>query len=357
MIARATFAILVATAVIVLAARAAATLANADISDFRCFYEASRLVAAGGDPYDRATWEAATAFGTLRAAPCDPTFIYPLWTALALVPLTALPEPAALGSWEALTFACIAGGTLIVARTWHASPRTLLLVALWSEPTYSVIANAQLGGVTFIAAAALQSARVRSGPAVVAASVALFLKPHVVALTLAAAIVVLSRRTIVLVASVLFALVAATLALRPTWPLELAREVAAQRRVADVGLETFWGLATAVGVDPAWAALAAVASAAAIVVAAPRRRLNREELIALAIPASLVVTPYARPHDFVALLCCYGALLTRSAKIVVGVGVVFPWLLYAFTFSGLTAGFGVLVPLATAVLVARSLPR
>ena len=50
------FAVLVAGAVLALGARAAVTVRDADISDFRCFYEAGRLVAAGSDPYDRTAW-------------------------------------------------------------------------------------------------------------------------------------------------------------------------------------------------------------------------------------------------------------------------------------------------------------
>ena len=88
------FAVLVAGAVLALGARAAVTVRDADISDFRCFYEAGRLVAAGSDPYDRTAWAAAAYTDPDRRPHCARTFIYPLWTAVAMAsPLLRLAPP------------------------------------------------------------------------------------------------------------------------------------------------------------------------------------------------------------------------------------------------------------------------
>ena len=79
--------LLLATAALgVAAARAYPT------TDLFCFTTAARLLTLGGDPYDAATWAAATAGtfpdyrGVPRSSPCPGRFGYPLWTAFAILP-------------------------------------------------------------------------------------------------------------------------------------------------------------------------------------------------------------------------------------------------------------------------------
>lgn len=146
---RIAFVALVAGSILLLAGRAAVTVRDAELSDFRCFYEAARIVGTGHDPYDRTIWVHATKQDPARLPPCPDTFAYPLWTAMAMVPLAVLPEPAALAVWEAVLLLCLLGAVALLSRTWElgGAGNLLLLMVLCSEPTFSAIANAQIGPV------------------------------------------------------------------------------------------------------------------------------------------------------------------------------------------------------------------
>jgi hypothetical protein len=135
-----------------LAGRAAITVRDAEMSDFRCFYEGGRLVRLGLDPYDGATWAAATRVDIEPHPPCAGTFYYPLWTAIAMVPLSILPLDKAAALWEIALLACACGGIALLARTWRMAGGSgmLLLLLLWSEPMFSAIANAQFGPVLLL---------------------------------------------------------------------------------------------------------------------------------------------------------------------------------------------------------------
>jgi hypothetical protein len=78
------------------------------------------------------------------------------------------------------------------------------------------------------------------------------------------------------------------------------------------------------------------------------------------------VTPYARPHDEVALAVCWASALAlanmvdgvlRSTLViaVVGVALVLPWTLTVLSLLGAPLALHILVTLATAVLTAYSL--
>ena len=344
------------------------TIRDADISDFRCFYEAGRVVRLGLDPYDRAVWSAATMSDPARLPPCDPTFVYPLWTAAAMVPFSLPPEPLALAVWEALSLVLLIAAAALIARAWSA-PRIgppLLVMLLWSQPAFSAIANAQFGPVLFAATCALGLALPARPKIAVLAWVALLLKPHVVAATLLG--VRMHRRVLPLALGVLAVITAASLLLDARWPLEVLGETVTQSRLADPGLSTFWGLADAWGLSAGFALAAAAASVVLVVLLAPRRRLLTSELIALLAPASLLVAPYARPHDQVVLAVSWAATLACAERAsrkrrrallpaVAIVAVVLPWAVALGPFLGFASGLGVFVPLASGVLAAISLPR
>ncbi|HUQ16856.1 MAG TPA: hypothetical protein VM070_03625, partial [Candidatus Saccharimonadales bacterium] len=83
---------------LLLAGAIAANSARSHAShDFFCFWSGGRLVLHGDSPYDRAAWAAATGGlqpgreGTLTAGACTARYAYPLWTAVALLPVGALP--------------------------------------------------------------------------------------------------------------------------------------------------------------------------------------------------------------------------------------------------------------------------
>jgi hypothetical protein len=366
---RAAFVALAASALLVLLARAIATIRDADISDFRCFYEAGRVVSNGLDPFDRGVWAAATMTDPSRLPPCDPTFVYPMWTAIAMVPFASLPLVASIVLWEILTLVSIVASVELISRAWSAPSmrRPLLLLALSSRPAFSVVANAQFGALLLLASAAMAVLLGRSRAAAALSWAILLAKPHVVAFTLVLPGVA-DRRFARAAATVMLAIVAASLLVSPRWPQEVANELVAQRRLVDPGLDTFWGLAAALGLGSAFAVGAVLASLALIAVLLPRRRLLPAELVAVAAPASLLLTPYARPHDEVVLVLSWAAVLwsahlgppPRTRLLIgatIGAALVLPWSIFALSLRGIPSSLGVFVPLVTAILVTTSLSR
>jgi hypothetical protein len=365
------FVLLVACAVLLLAGRAAVTVRDAELSDFRCFYEAGRLVRGGLDPYDPAIWATATKQDPTKHPPCPDTFAYPLWTAMAMAPLSILPEPAALGAWEVVLFASLVGGVAMLARAWPmvGGTKLLLPILLWSQPAFSAIANAQLGPIVFVGLAGLafflERGRERAGAA---AWCLLLIKPNIVAIALVGVPLFRSRRLASYVVLFGTGILLLSLALVPTWPVDVLRVIFGQQLLADRDLGTLSALAIVLGLPSAVGIAAAVMTLVAFVAVLPRRQLRPREIVAVLAAASFLVTPYARPHDEVALAVCWASALAlanmvdgamRSALViaVVGVALVLPWTLTVLSLVGAPLALHILVTLATAVLTVYSLRR
>ena len=362
---------LVAGAVLLLAGRAAVTVRDAELSDFRCFYEAGRLVRGGLDPYDPTIWAAATKQDPTRLPPCPDTFAYPLWTAMAMAPLSVITEPAALGAWEVVLFASLVGGVAMLARAWPmlGGTKLLLPILLWSQPAFSAIANAQLGPVVFVGLAALafllERGRQRAGAA---AWCLLLIKPNIVAIALIGVPLFRSRRFSAYVVLFGSGILLLSLAVVPTWPVDVARVILGQQLLVDRDLGTLSAFAIVLGLPSAVGVAAAVLTCVLFVAVLPRRRLRPRELVAVLAAASFLVTPYARPHDEVALAVCWASALAlasivegrlRSAMVgaVIGVALVLPWILTDLSLLGAPLAAHVLVTLTTAALTAYALRR
>ena len=358
------FVVLVASAVLLLAGRAAVTVRDAELSDFRCFYEAGRLVRGGLDPYDPAIWATATKQDPTRLPPCPDTFAYPLWTAMAMAPLSVLTEPAALGAWEVVLFVSLVGGVAMLARAWPmlGGTKLLLPILLWSQPAFSAIANAQLGPIVFVGLAALalslERGRVRAGAA---AWCLLLIKPNIVVIALLGVPLFRSRRFATYVVLFGVAILLVSLALVPTWPVDVLRVIFGQQLLADRDLGTLSALAIVLGLPSAVGVAAAVATLVLFVAVLPRRQFRPRELVAVLAAASFLVTPYARPHDEVALAVCWASALAlarivegrlRSAVlgVVIGIALVLPWVLTVLSLFGAPLAAHVLVTLTTAAL-------
>src|SRR5256885_8383075 len=343
------FAVLVAGAVLALGARAAVTVRDADISDFRCFYEAGRLVAAGSDPYDRTAWAAAAYTDPDRVPHCAKTFIYPLWTAVAMTPLSLLPERTAVALWEAILFLCSLGAVALISRTWAmlGGARLLLVTLLWSQPMFSAIRNPQFGPVILPSVAALGHAPQRGRPRTLAAAWwLLLLKPHITALLMAGTLLTISRRAAGVLLAGALVIGLATLLVIPTWPVDLVREnLDQQQLLGDCGLGTLWTLSSDIGFPAIVGGAAAVLLVLGCAAMLPRRRLGRREIVVALVAASLLLTPYARPHDLVVLAVCWGAGLAaaREARagdratlvlLVIASGLVIPWIVTVVSLFG-----------------------
>jgi glycosyl transferase family 87 len=365
------FVVVVATAVLLLAGRAAVTVRDAELSDFRCFYEAGRLVRGGLDPYDPAIWASATKQDPTRLPPCPDTFAYPMWTAMAMAPLSVLSEPAGLAAWEVVLFASLVGGVAMLARAWPmlGGTKLLLPILLWSQPAFSAIANAQFGPVVFVGLAALalllERGRVRAGAA---AWCLLLIKPNIVVIALLGVPLFRSRRFTAYVVFFSLAILLLSLALVPTWPVDVLRVIFGQQLLADRDLGTFSALAIVLGLPSAVGVAAAVVTLVLFVAVLPRRQLRPREIVAVLAAASFLVTPYARPHDEVALAVCWASALAlarivdgrlRSAMVgsVIGIALVLPWILTVMSLLGGPLAAHVLVTLTTAALTAYALRR
>src|SRR4029077_13585321 len=180
------------------------------------------------------------------------------------------------------------------------------------------------------------------------------IKPNIVALVLLGVPFFRSRRFagyVVLFGSGILLL---SLAAVPTWPIDVVRVILGEQLLADRDLGTLSAFAIVLGLPSAVGAAAAVVTCVVFVAFLPRRRLRPRELVAALSAASFLVTPYARPHDQVALAVCWASALAltrivggrlRSAMVgaVIGIALVLPWVLTVLAQLG--------APLAAHVLV------
>jgi hypothetical protein len=156
----------------------------------------------------------------------------------------------------------------------------------------------------------------------------------------------------------------AAYAVVPTWPVDAVRVILGQRLLIDLGLATLWSLAIAVGLSSVIGTVAALLAWILFMAAMPRRQLAPRELVAAAAAASFLITPYARPHDAVALAVCWAGALA-SARLasprirasivaaVIVVALVLPWSVVALSRPlGLPGAAQVIVILATSALTA-----
>lgn len=358
---RAVFVALVACALLLLGARAAVTVRDASLSDFRCFYEAGRLVRLGLDPYDRATWSTAL-FDPAGHVPCAETFAYPLWTGIAFAPLSLLSEPEALAAWEVVIVIAAIVAVVLASRAWAlpGGARPLLLTLLWSQPMFSAVANAQLGPIVLLGLAVIAYALTR-GRARTAATGwwLLLMKPNVVPLAFVGLPLFRTRRFAIWALGGALAILAVTLLVIPTWPADVLRVIFGQQLLVDRDLGTLSALAIVVGLPSVVGTVVALAAVAGVGVALRDRALDARDLVAVLTVTSCIVTPYLRPHDEVILVLCWAAALAycrpRTRLLVAGVGLVLPWTITALSLLGAPLALHALVPLATAALTVNAL--
>ena len=290
---------------------------------------------------------------------------------MAMAPLSVITEPAALGAWEVVLFASLVGGVAMLARAWPmlGGTKLFLPILLWSQPAFSAIANAQLGPVVFVGLAALafllERGRQRAGAA---AWCLLLMKPNIVAIALIGVPLFRSRRFAAYVVLFGSGILLLSLAVVPTWPINVARVILGQQLLADRDLGTLSAFAIVLGLPSAVGVAAAVLTCVLFVAVLPRRRLRPRELVAVLAAASFLVTPYARPHDEVALAVCWASALALASIVegrlrlamvgaVIGVALVLPWVLTDLSLLGAPLAAHVLVTLTTAALTAYALRR
>lgn len=347
----------------------ASSLQDYRLQDFDCLRSAAVLVQGGRDPYDRETWATATGLpapdtaAPRRTSCLGARFAYPLWTAVALLPFALIPYPATAALWIALNVAAALGGALLALRAvngrWRAAPLALALV-ITSQPFILTIQSGQIDGIEsgLLGLAAWSFARRRETTAGISLALAL-LKPQLLAATVPLfalrSFALRRRRPLVAFALGAAVLLVLSLAIRTDWLGPWLAETAGPRlRIARL-LPTVWGLAADLTGSAAWGALPAVFLIAMVVLLA--RRARPAEGLALATALSLAITPHAWSYDHLALAPAWVMLVaraerTRALLIVVALGSLLPWALYAVALSRGTETLSALVPVATTLALA-----
>ena len=349
-------------------------------SDFYCLYQGARTIAAGKDPYDETVWRDATAgtfpsvYGGTAAPPCPGRYGYPLWTAVALIPIGVMPIELASTAWLTLS---IGAAVLGMALAWRAAGGRRRFAALFavivvmSQPFWIFLLSGQLSGLLLglAGATAWAIARTRERTAGVALLLSA-LKPQVVGITVPAVIVraALERRWRLVAAAIATgaAMLVVPLAFVRNWPFEWLGEVSGRRiRVVDE-MPTAWGFAAQVLGNALWGALVLAVLAAVLVAILWHRQLDTRAVFVLSIPLSLLATPYAWSYDYLVLAVGWAFVLVRAADggsvrgtallaSVLFVGCVLPWLLYALSFVRGEETLSATIPALTALLVAFAL--
>ena len=343
-------------------------------TDLFCFVTAAHLVTTGADPYDAAVWSDATAGvhpdyrGAMRPSPCPGRFGYPLWTAIVLVPLVWLDTSVVGFVWQLLLFGGTAIGVVFLSRVLRAgiAPWLTLAVAL-SQPFWLTVLNAQFGGILLGALGAATYFATRSRDLAAGLSLALgWLKPHVMLVALLAIPLraLRSGRTATAIAALGAVVVAAlaSIVVRPSWPSEYATELLQNRAsqtlasTSLVGLSSFFVGSIVPGV------LASIAVVAAAVLLLRSRALTDLDTLAVAVSATLVLSPYLGSHDQLLLAPAWARMLASRASqgfpIVGLLAITLPWTLYAFrNVIGGPEGLAGLLPAITLIALAVVIGR
>ena len=347
-------------------------------ADFFCLYHGGRLLALGVDPYNEAAWQAATGGlypdprGGVAAPPCPGRYGYPLWTAVALIPLGVLPIELASSLWMALS---IGAAILGMSAAWRAFGGTSRYAGVFaasvvmSQPFWIVLMSGQPSGITLglagVIAWAIARGRERTGGIALAL---LALKPQTSGITIPVAFVqaiAQGRRRFAASAFVAgIAMLLVPFLFVPTWPLEWLGEVGGRRLRVISQMPTAWGFAAQTVGDAAWGA-AFLAAIVIVTVLIARGRASALVVFVLSLPLSLLATPYAWTYDYLVLAVAWGYTLacaersnggTRVTFLLAGLAlaVLGPWLLYAVSFSRGEEALSATLAAATAIVAAAA---
>jgi len=293
-----------------------------ETTDFVCFWAGPHLILEGRDPYAQAEWNAVTggqwvdALGRFRTGNCSDRFAYPypLTTAVAMLPLGALPLDPAAVLWELALFITAGIGLGLLARA-AALDRVhalwLAVLVLSSEMFYGNVLNAQFGGVTLFALGLLAAPRL--GPARGTAGIALAaLKPHVIFLVPVVRLASLSRSAIFTALAFGALWFLASLALQPGWLAGWAADLAHRRELFNAST-TLWTLESVMS-TPGLAIALLVPALALLGLACWRAwPLAPIEMTAVAAIAWQLVVPYGLSYDQLGPIAVAAAVVLRIA--------------------------------------------
>jgi glycosyl transferase family 87 len=371
-----------AIVLVLLAAGAVAARSNLyyQATDFFCLYHGARSLVVGHDPYDEAWWKEVTGglypdpvSGRLVPSSCPGRYGYPLWTAVVMLPIGALPIEFAASVWMAISFGAAFAGAwwawLAVRGPARLAPLFGILLVT-AQPLWLLVIYGQITGV-MLGLAGLFALLIARGRATAGSALSgLALKPQIVALAIPA----LALRALALRRWRLLAVAVGTGALMvvvpmlflPGWVFEWLDEIVVRRARVAVFLPTAWGFAADVFGNAALGGLLVAAVAIGCWLLVRRSRVDDVGLFSLTLPLSLFATPYAWSYDFLVLFMSYAFVLGRAGGAsprarmwltVAAVALAGPvqWVLYTIAFPRGYETLSAVVTAATALLVAAAL--
>src|SRR3989442_8138691 len=275
-----------------------------------CFWTGARFVLDGRDPYDTVAWTRAMsgqyvdAFGNVRGTFCPGRYGYPLTTAIAFLPLAALPLEVAAPIWQLLLVTGAALGTVLIWRVLGGPTAWvpyLLFLVFGSQPLWNTAMNAQFGGLLLGAVGIVVYLIYRQRlVAAGAVAVLLRLKRHIFAPVVFGT---WSRRTVRLIVAfvvVALLLLLASVVAQPAWPQGWLAEVRGNRLALASQSTSVWTVASWLPGGPVWALVIIALLTAAAVDLARRPALSAVEAGSLpARPAARVVADSRSPDQMV----------------------------------------------------------
>lgn len=334
--------------------------------DFMSLWTGGRAVLLGLNPYDLEVWRPLrAAFGSTWMP--DPRAPFPLWTFLFTVPFGALPLPLGAAAWLALEELLLALNLLLLAGVvagYRPAPLDVGLLAVGAFLSISLVLVLINGQMTYVLLTALTLFLLWEEERPFWAGFALaFLafkpNPFILFLPLAGLWLLQRRRWPVIAGGAAggFFLLAASWLVQPGW-LGQWLNVRSKTEVVTI-TPTVWGLAAELSFAwwlPLGLLLTVVLTAAAGWFAFTRKTLSPFALFSLAIPASLLTTPYTWAYEHALLLIpwlwIYTRLPRRPGRIVwLLLAWLLPWALFLVAAARLRDTLSFLVPLATLAAV------
>lgn len=342
-------------------------------SDMFQFWAAPRLLLEGRDPYDVADWAgiyAREARHPVATPPPPARHIYPLWSAVPLLPLAALPFDVAAPIWLAAQVLAVALAVRALAGVFALERRDRVVLyglAAAFQPVWLIAGGGNVTGfvlAAFVAALALAARRPRAAGAALAL---VALKPHPLILGAPAFILATDRsgraRLIAAAAAVFAALLAVTVPFDPDWPGKWV-DAALARQVTPTGSNaTVWTIGRVLPGAPVIAPVLAATALAAFALWWRRARPAPAALVAGSVALSLFLTPHGWSYDHILLLIPLAAVLAglgpldgarrfAALALVALVTTVLPWGLYALALARQGEEWSALTPLAFFTLLA-----
>lgn len=326
-------------------------------ADMPQFWLAPRTLIEGTDPY--AVWD----------------WPYPLWTAVALLPMGLLPLEVAAPTWLVLQVVVVAAVLAAIARRallveTRRDALVLAAIAVSMQPTWLLVGGGNMTGLLFSAFGGALLAVLAGRPLLGGALLGLVVTKPLSFVVAGPALILATNaaeRVRVLAGAALSAgtLVAASFLLRPGWPQAWIPNAIALQTSAGSNA-TGWTVGrSAPGILPDWL-ISTGSIALALIALAVWWRLRRPDpllLVAGAVPVSLYVAPHGWSYDQLLLLITYAVVLGRLALLrpservsgliaVALIAVAIPWTLYAIAVATGSEERSAVVPLlAFALLV------